>query len=425
MSFFQPPELSAAASSRVGFAVALGAGLLIGAERERRKRQRGEGAGAGIRTFTIVALSGATARFVAGGMGLTVVTAVVGAMAAVSAWAGRQDADPGFTTEAALVLTVLLGGLAMVDPALAAMAGAVAAILLAARSSLHRFVGSVLTEREVTDGLVLAGASLIVLPLLPDRTFGPFAVLNPREIWILVILVLCVGAAGHAAVRLVGARFGLPLAGLLGGFVSSTATIGAMGARAKASPAEAPACAAAAVLSTVATMAQLALVLGAVSEPTLRVVGPSLIAGGGVAVLFGASSIIGTMTKPAAAIDRGEGAFSVRSALIFAATVSAVLLLAAASRTWFGAVGVSLAAGVAGLADAHAAAISSGMLVAAGRLTASAALIPILLGVSTNTVAKLAMASVNGGRGFLLKVGPGLILVAAATWAPVLMRPAY
>lgn len=410
MSFLQPLDASEAPSSLVGFAVALGVGLLIGGERERRKRQRGEGAAAGIRTFTIVALGGATASFVGGGLGLVVVTGIVGAMAAVSAWAGRQDNDPGFTTEAALVLTVLLGGLATHDPTLAGMVGAAAAILLAARSPIHRFVGAVLTEREVSDALVLAGASLIVLPLLPDRAIGPFAVFNPRQVWTLVILVLAVGAAGHAAVRLVGARFGLPLAGLLGGFVSSTATIGAMGALASA------------VLSTVATMAQLAIVAGAVSAPTLFVLAPSLIAGGAVAVLFGAASVIRTISLPAAEIEREEGAFSLTSALVFAATVSAVLLLAAACRSWFGAAGVSFAAGVAGLADAHAAAISVAMLVVAGRLTPDAALLPILLGVMTNTGAKLAMAAVNGGRGFLLKVGPGLLLVAGATWIPVLLR---
>lgn len=422
MTRFSSPAITLDPPALAGFAVALGVGLLIGAERERRKRQRPGGAAAGIRTFAIVALSGAAADYVGGVAALAVTTGVVGLMAAVSAWSGRKSEDPGLTTEAALVLTALLGGLAMKQPTFAGMFGAAAAILLAARSPLHRFVASVLTEREVADGLVLAGASLVVLPLLPDRAFGPFAVLNPREIWILVILVLSVGAAGHAAVRLVGARLGLPIAGLLGGFVSSAATIGAMGARAKASPVEAPAAAAAAVLSTTATMAQMALVLAAVSPPVLRAAAPSLLAGGLVAVAFGVAATVRAIRRPGAPADNGEGAFSLTSALIFAATVSAVLLLSAASRAVFGAAGVGLAAGLAGLVDAHAAGISVATLAAAGQVTPAEALTPILLGLTTNTGVKLAMAAVNGGRDFLFRVGPGLLLVAAATWTPVLVH---
>jgi uncharacterized membrane protein (DUF4010 family) len=422
MAFLAAPGLAAPPlASVVGVVVALGMGLLIGAERERRKRERAPRAAAGIRTFALVALSGAVAMDAAGATGLAVVTVGVGALAAISAWAERKSKDPGFTTEAALVLTVLLGGLATRQPTLAAMVGVAATILLAARSPLHRFVASVLTAREMTDALVLAGASLVVLPLLPDRAFGPFAVLNPRQIWILVILVLCVGAAGHVAVRLAGVRFGLPLAGLLGGFVSSAATIGAMGARARAAPGEASASAAGAVLSTVATMAQLALVVGAVSRPTLQIVAPSLLVGGGVAVAFATASMLRAIATPAAPGVRAEGAFSLTSALLFAGVVCAVLLLAAASRAAFGHAGVSLAAAVAGLADTHAAAISVATLVADGQITPKEALAPILLGIASNTAVKLALALANGGRGFLVRVGPGLLLVAAATWLPVLL----
>jgi len=142
----------------------------------------------------------------------------------------------GLTTEIALVLTVLVGGLAIQDAAAAAAVAVVVAMLLAARERLHHFVGRVLSEEEVQAALVLAAAAIVVLPLLPDRPLGPFAALNPRTIWRLVILVLAIGASGHVAVRALGPRFGLPIAGLASGFVSSSATIGAMGSRAAKSP---------------------------------------------------------------------------------------------------------------------------------------------------------------------------------------------
>jgi uncharacterized membrane protein (DUF4010 family) len=81
----------------------------------------------------------------------------------------------------------------------------------------------VLSEEELTDALIFAAAALVVLPLVPDRYVGPFSAINPRTIWKIVILIMSISAGGHIAVRLLGPRFGLPLAGLASGFVSSVA----------------------------------------------------------------------------------------------------------------------------------------------------------------------------------------------------------
>lgn len=403
----------------LGLFVALGVGLLIGAERERRKQDQAQGSVAGIRTFTAAALAGAVSVLAGGLALLCVTTLVVGALVAVSYWATRHSQDAGLTTEVALVLTLLLGALATRSPTVAAMAGVATAILLAARTPLQRFVGSVLTQRELWDALLLAAATLIVLPLLPDHALGPYGVLNPRSLWLLVILVLLLSAAGYVAVRLIGARYGLPLAGLLGGFVSSTATIGAMGARARGAPGERTAAAAAAVLSTVATMAQLALLLAVSSPPTLQAAAPSLLAGGAVALAFGVATTLRALRRPAADEARRDGAFSLRAALIFAATVAAVMLVSAAAQAHFGARGLLLAGALSGLVDAHATAISLGALAAAEQITPHEALVPILLGVTTNTVSKLVVAAASGGRAFLIRVGPGLVLVAVACWTPL------
>lgn len=204
----------------VGLAVALGLGLLIGADRERRKGEGTSRAAAGLRTFAIVSLSGATAFAAGGEILLATVTAGVVVLAALSYWRSASD-DPGITTEATLVLTALLGGLAMREPILAAGLGVLIAGLLHARTWLHGFVRSILSEDDVRDALILAGATLIVLPLLPDRTLGPYNALNLHALWIVVILVVCVSAIGYTAIRIFGARFGLPITGLASGFISS------------------------------------------------------------------------------------------------------------------------------------------------------------------------------------------------------------
>ena len=215
----------------LNLAVALGIGLLIGAERERRKGEGPARSPAGIRTFTVTSLAGATSLIVGGQALFGIVTAGVIILSAAAYWRGHEE-DPGLTTEIALILTTLLGGLSMRQPALAGGLAAALSVLLAARAPLHRFVRTVLTEDEINDALIFASSTLIVLPLVPDRAMGPYGALNPHSIWILVILIMAIGAGGYLAVRLVGARFGLPVAGLAAGFISSAATIGAMGARA-------------------------------------------------------------------------------------------------------------------------------------------------------------------------------------------------
>jgi uncharacterized membrane protein (DUF4010 family) len=248
----------------VNLAVALGIGLLIGAERERRKGKGPSRSPAGIRTFAVASLAGAVSFATGGELLLAVTTAGAIILTAVAYFRSRSN-DPGLTSEIALILTVLLGGLSMRQPTLAAGVAVTLAALLASRIRLHHFVRSVLTEREVTDGLILAGATLVVLPLLPDQQIGPYGALNPRSIWIIVILVMAISAAGYILVRTLGDRFGLAIAGLASGFISSVATIGAMGTRGRTSPAVLGAAVAGAVLSTVATILQMCAVLAATS----------------------------------------------------------------------------------------------------------------------------------------------------------------
>jgi uncharacterized membrane protein (DUF4010 family) len=407
----------------LNLAVALGVGLLIGAERERRKQERPSPSAAGIRTFTVATLAGAVSLLVGGVVLLSVVTAATAAFAALAYWRAQGEDDPGLTTEAALVLAVLVGALAVPQPMIAAGVGVVVAILLAARTPLHHFVGSVLTGDEVRSGLMLAGATLVVLPLLPDRPMGPYQALNPRSIWLVVVLLLGIGAAGHVAIRTLGVRFGLPLAGLAAGFVSSTAAIGAMSARAAKTPNLLAGAVAGAVLSTVATIVQLAVLLAALNTPTLRAMAAPLVCAGLAAAAYGAVFTLQALRQPPAEEDADAGqAFSLPTALIFAATLAVILVISAALTARFGGAGAAVGAAAAGLVDAHAAAISMASLAAAGSIDPRAAVLPILVGLTTNTLSKTIFAMSGGQRAFVWRVVPGLVLVTAAAWAGALIQ---
>lgn len=404
---FDPPILNLVS------AVAVGA--LIGAERERRKGEGPARAPAGIRTFTITSLSGAVA-FSLGGIGLlAVLTGSVAIMVAISYWRA-QDQDPGLTTEIVLVLTALLGGMCMQSPQTAAAIAVAVTVLLYTKAWLHNLVITVISKAELDDALIFAAATLVVLPLVPNRPMGPYLALNPHSIWVVIVLVMAISAAGYVAVRLFGARFGLPLAGAISGFISSAATIGAMGSRAKKSKDLLSACVAGAVLSTVATIAQMALVVGATSMPTLIALSGPLLLAGGVAAVYGlAFTLLSARNAGGEKVQTG-GVFSLNTALAFGVILGLVLLISAGLQTRYGGTGVLLAAAVAGLVDTHAAGISVATLVASGKIIPQDAVLPILAGLTSNTLTKIVMAATSGGWPFALRVVPGLILVTLAAW---------
>jgi len=379
-------------SEIISVAVALGIGLLIGLERERRKGEGPRRSPAGLRTFAIASLAGSVSVMIGGKELLGLVTAGVAVLTAIAYLRSTSD-DPGLTSEIALILTVLLGGLATQRPILAAGIAVAVAILLASRAATHHFVRSVLSDGEVKDGLIFAAATLVVLPLLPDRPIGPLGALNLRAIWIIVILVMAAG------------------------FVSSTATIGAMGARARKAPELLGAAAAGATLSTVATIVQLVAVLAATNLSTLQSLLVPLLCAGAAATIYGAIFTLKGMRETGTAELEHGRAFSLPSALMLALTLSGVLLLSASLQEAFGEIGLVVSAAVAGLADTHSPAVAAAALAASGKIPPSDAVAPVLAALSTNTLSKIVVGWVSGGRSFALRLMPGLILVVAAAWA--------
>lgn len=347
---------------------------------------------------------------------LAVAAAAVATLSIV-AYKTKSEQDPGITTSVALLTTLLLGALAVTQPSLAGAVAVVVAVLLASRTRMHRFVRDVLTERELQDGLLFAAAALVILPLTPDHPIGPLGVLNLRTLWKLAVIVMSISAAGYIAIRALGPRFGLPLAGLASGFVSSAATIGSMGARAVEEPGLRRAAVAGAVLSTVSTIIQMAVLLFVIDRPTFWAMRFSLLFAGAAAITYGALfTIMPANEKSQSTAEQPGRAFNLMTAIVFAATVSAILLASAAVNRWLGSAGLAVATGIAGFADTHSAAISVASLAAAEKITAPEAVLPILIGLTTNTMTKAVVAVTTGGRGFAFQVIPGLLLVILAAW---------
>lgn len=373
-----------------------------------------------MRTFALVALLGGICAEFSSVVPLAIAGTFI-ALAVVVSYAVRRHEDPGLTTEVALVTAFLLGALTGTDPVLAGALAVVVAVLLAARAPLHRFVLRSLSPQEIHDGLVFAAAALVVLPLVPNRELGPYGVINPFAIWRLVVLVMAISAAGYIGQRLLGPRLGLALAGFAGGFVSSAATVGAMGTRALQDPRLMRPAVAGAVLSSVATVIQLAIVVGATSPEALRELALPLILAGLAAASYGAIfSLRALRGETPDTIDRGR-AFDLKTAVLFAVTVTAVLLVSAALSDWLGTAGLVLGIALAGFADVHAAAISAAALAASGTISPDEAAIPVLAALTANTVTKAVLAVIAGRWRYAVQVWPGLLLVLAGGWLGALI----
>jgi uncharacterized membrane protein (DUF4010 family) len=397
-------------------AIALGIGLLVGMERERSHAADGIPGAAGVRTFTLTALIGALSLLVGGEWSFIAFGLVMGALVVVG-YRHTHAHDPGMTTEVAQIAVFVLGGLAMHRPQFAAGIGVAVAILLVARTRLHNWARHVLTGVEIRDGLLLLAAALIILPLTPSRTVDPWQVINPRQLWTLAVIVMAINGAGYVAMRTLGARVGLPLAGFFSGFVSSTAAIGAMGSRAVRQPELLAGAIAGAAIASVSSLLQLAVVIGLVDISLLRALAVPLLAGAAMAAIYA-----GLFTLRGARSSGGHDApsgrpFDPKAAFIFVLVIGTALVISALLTRKLGDAGLILASAASGLGGMHATGISAASLSANQSVTIQIAALAVLTGLTANAVSKAFVAFALGGRRYGLELLPGIVLSVAASWA--------
>jgi uncharacterized membrane protein (DUF4010 family) len=438
------------------YVVATAVGLGIGLEREWRSRG-GEQESAGARTFGVLGLAGALAA----SLDPIVVAAgalLVGALL-TAGYRRTANADRGTTTEFAAFATYLLGALCWQQQSLAVGLGVVLVVLLAARGPLHRLTHEVVTETEVNDAIRFFVVAFVILPLLPSDDLGPYGVINPQRIWMFVVALTGIGWLGYIATRILGPRRGLLVTGFAGGFVSATATTGAMGRRAKVDPPAARGALGGALLASAATYLQLALVLIVASGELLAHLAPSLAVGVTVVVAEAAalgfwsrdrghSIVVGDgtggppstgapptgenepeptepdATEPDATeptSTRPQRPFAIVPALTLAAILTVVLLVARWAASVAGSEGAYVAAAAAGLADVHASVLSVASLVSTNVLGIRTAMIACGLGLLANTLVKVLLGFGLGGRRFGASFAALMVLPVTATVAALVL----
>ncbi|RDY69480.1 MgtC/SapB family protein [Lysobacter soli] len=399
-----------------GLLTAIAIGLLIGVVRERHPLQSDAphpGApAAGLRTHAMVAIAAGVAAQI-GLPALVATVLAVGALAVVSYLRTREH-DPGLTGEVALLVTALLAALAQTQTTVAAALAVVAATLLFAKQPLHRFARDIVSEREVQDALLLAASALVVLPLLPDEPVDPWGVLVPSQLWKLVVLVMTVGMLGHIALRAVGARWGLPVAGFFAGFASSTAAVAGFGQHTRADASLAAGAASAALLANLASLLLVMGILATAAPALLRASAWPLAAAAGVLAIAAGFGLRRQADAPSLPNEPQARAFKLSHGLLLALVIAVVLVLSAWLRTVFGDMGALATAVLVAVAELHAAAASIAQLSSAGNLTMTHAQWGVAGLLASSAIAKTALAFASGNRRYGLIVGGGLIGMAVA-----------
>jgi uncharacterized membrane protein (DUF4010 family) len=388
--------------------IALAIGLLIGLERGWVARDEAEGErAAGLRTHGLAGLLGGVWGAIVQPYGASGVIALAIAFVFVGALIGAyryreimHDETFGATTAVAALLAFALGAYAVIGDIQAAVAAAVATTaVLALKPLLHGFVERI-TWDELRSGLALLVMSFILLPVLPNRAIDPWDAVNPFELWLMTVLIGAISFVGYIAVRLVGYRRGVAVAGMAGGLASSTAATAAMSRLAREHPSQTGVSAAGAIFAN-AIMAPRVLTVVAVINPALawRLAPPVIAAG----VIF---ALAGVFLLRRSANERPGDSSSLAVAnpldliavLKFGALLATVMVLSRLATHFAGSAGAYALAVISGIVDVDAIALTMARL-GATEIGAGAAAGAVLLALLSNTASKIVMGSVIGGAG--------------------------
>ncbi len=404
------------------FGAALGLGVLIGLERERTQP---EGRFAGVRTFGLIALAGAMAAYLDGALARPLLAlalfASVAALVVVSAVVTARQGDIGITTEVSALLAFMLGFLCVNGSMTLAAALAVASGgVLALKEWLHGLARRI-ESADVSATLKFAIVTVIILPLVPNQTFGPtpLDVINPYKIWWMVVLISGLNFASYLLVKGIGSEHGIGLTGLLGGLVSSTAVSLGFAQRSRTQPEQAPALALGILLAWTVMFFRVAVLVAVVAPALAGALAPGVLALGVLSLAIVAVLHRRQQSAERASVPAGANPFELGTAIRFGLLFGVVTFVAKAAQIYLGDAGLYLAGALAGLTDVDAIALSMAQLALATPESQATAARTVLIALLANTLVKAGMAVFLGAPALrrLMLPASALLLVAGAAVA--------
>ncbi|WP_395648138.1 MgtC/SapB family protein [Terricaulis sp.] len=404
--------------------MALGIGFLVGVERGWKHRDAPEGTRtAGLRTHAVIGLLGGICGALLPAIGQTGFAALAIAFAAAlivfKVLEAQRDNDVSVTGTMGALLVFGLGVYAMWgDLTIAAAAGVTLVGLLAFKDALHGWIDKV-TWKELRSALLILAATAIALPLLPDRTIDIWGAINPRELWLLTILVAGASFAGYVAVRVLGPDIGVLAGAAAGSMVSSTVVTAELGRQTRAGDATALVAASAACVAAAVSVGRVIALVAFTATPLAYEAGPALAAS--VLVFAGAGFALRALNKEGKASDGREklrSPLDLASVAKFAIFLGLIIVVGRIVSEQYGQAGLLPFAATAGLADVDAVTLAAGSLVRGG-LDVSAGAHAVMVAVLVNTFSKAVIALGTGGwryAGLYVASALAASAAAAAVW---------
>jgi uncharacterized membrane protein (DUF4010 family) len=394
------------------FVTSLAVGLLIGLERERNPSAK-----AGLRTFALVAMFGTLSALLSTKLDtpwllIAGLLAVAGMIIAAYHNKPAEAGDPGTTTVIALLLCYGLGAMIWYGLAKLAVMLAIAVTSLLYFKPELRGMSQRLTRGDLVAVLQFAVLTFIVLPILPDQNYGPYNAFNPHQAWLMVVLISGISLAGYTALHVVGARYGAPLLGFLGGLVSSTATTLLYAKNSKSNPAMSQLAASVIVIASMVVLLRLLVLSAVVAYGAVPGLIPVLAGGFMFGLVVALYNWRKTINATKLNIPETANPAELRTALSFGLLYVVVLLGAAWMQDFAGSRGLYAVALVSGLTDVDAITLSSLRLFNLGQLNEHQAVTSITLAFIANLTFKFGMVIIIGGKNLAKYVASGFGAIA-------------
>ncbi|MBF8964124.1 MgtC/SapB family protein [Pontibacter sp. FD36] len=384
-------------------AISLGLGLLVGLQRQHDNAQI-----AGIRTFPLITLFGSLTALMAQQLGGWIVGAGLLATAAIVVAANllkkrEPIPDIGQTTEAALLLMYVIGAYLVFGSKTVAVAlGATVAVLLHLKATLHGIVARI-GQQDLTAIMQFVVISLVILPILPNTEYGPYQVLNPHNIWLMVVLIVGIGLLGYFVYKIFGNRAGTFLGGVLGGLISSTATTVSYARRTKNAKGSGQMAAIVIFIASTVSFIRILTEVVIVAPTTLPAVAPPLLAVIALMVVTGLVAYFANKEE-SDQMPEQENPAQLKAALVFGAVYGLVILATAAAADYLGDSGLYIVAIISGLTDVDAITLSTSRLMNLGNLSPESGWRVILVAGLSNIAFKGALVGFLGNKGLLAKI---------------------
>lgn len=396
----------------------MGIGLAIGIERERRHVNKRKAMG--VRTFILLALLGALTGYVTAPWVVAVITLfaaglIIASYLETTRIHRRAPVDLGLTTEFAAGVVFVLGYLAHSEPFLSTIIGLLTLIVLLSRPWLHEFTVKRIRSEEIEAAVILFVLGIGILPLLPKKPIDPWGILSVHSFVVLLLLIASVQFLGYLATRFFGPLIGLPLTGLIYGFVSSTAVFLTMPQRVKENPTITRPAAAASLLAAVSTFVFLLVVIGAISVPLLlQIAFPILVS---IAIGSVSAYFLARQSQLNTQFPQPQNPLSLIKAVKLAIFLLGLIFAIGVVQHFVGNFGTQIVSFVAGLGELQAVAIASASLFANGKIAIEVARNNILLAALASMLSKLVITGLLMRGRYTLWVSSvmGLVLVGFAT----------